>query len=1141
MLPSHHISRPRVIHVPTAVSVDRVPALSLILSNPTIRNQPQPRSCVPSTARTFWWGRNSYTNKRYAGQAKSARCLEAHQRVVKYRSGKELQGLQQALSWGEGSPLNQYRPSQGWRLSSSWGKPNGKWPESNQLPKDKDQEEADRERNWRYEYEQRKEEIASRYEALKKKIEEDPYGMLFGNRYTRGLWDPYMLYDSLVSRKSRIHGRDTQSSKEQSNRQKSNPTASDTRDSTTKPKHNDVKIPNQGGFDRAPTTGAETLFESFNEDYDIDPITLRKVPRKKPALTPNVTSNVDKSFNILVKKYVEVEPKLSKPAELPNDAKATTEDVRPINILTADKETISSTLGNTNSTKPWLDREGFGSPSKLLPEHKLEARKPFEGFIKNGMVMKSQRIESSLDRLARASHEAKSSFVPKKTPLKYEPIENRTEDIDLLRASDIRAVSGRIKKPAKESEEVKQQRRRQLEAGFEGNAQKSAEIDNHLTKAAAQKKRLSETMGDVLKRQTKSNSTDSPIPEALYMNRITTTESPATRIDSWGYDVTPTEHQNSIKEIEKEVQAMENEFASQEQNDQVAQDQPYENTLKGLRESITKYQRKLDQFNKYWQKAATEVALSEEVKAQKAAMDDMENHGRSTPPIAEDPSFIHRGEGDMSANVHEFAKRDRWYKRKSPHATQEELLLKAKRDQQLANDQALVREVKSIYEDAYGVIDENHRQTPSHPRKSDKENASVRQGLEDYDGLQGKKVYNLESDKDSLEAELVAGNQDTVGNTTPVKEIKSDAHVTPPKPNKSPATNDPQTLTQPASVPDTSEYIASIPKKVTYKILALDHDTHEVVSAKTSSSLFETSSAPRGAAVILSHLSAPAKFIPYIEALEGTDYELVAGNRQTLVYKKIEQAENVQQQEVSVNATRQSSPPSVEKFKAEETNMRSADIAVEAPEPIRSESSPTSQMPDSTSSMFNEDALAKHATPKRTRITIVPAHLRTNPIDGTVGRNTSPTSSTANQDLLLPRTDSTVNPSNTTHSPSGTKPIDDKVRREEALFSGSPRNHWSEEDSNASSTSSKSWAKEKPNKPRPRREASKSSRFLRTLKYMFLTGGFVALFSYVVGMLLLVKEGEAMLLLKKEEERERLKEEEERKRRGLGSRLGFWD
>ena len=1133
MLPSHQISRPRVMHVSTAVSANRVPALSLILSNPIIRNLPQPSpSCLLSTVRTFWWGRNGYTNKRYAGQAKSVRWLEAHQRIAKYRSGKGLQGLQQALSWAEGLPLNQYRPSQGWRLSSSWGKSNGKWPESNQLPKDRDQEEADRERNWRNEYEQRKEEIASRYEALKKKIEEDPYGMLFGNRHMRSLWDPYMLYDSLISRKSQNEGHGTRSSKEQSNIHKSNSFASNTRDSTTKLKHNDVKIPNQGGSDRAPTTGAETLLETFSEDYDIDPITLRKVPRNEPVLTPN------KSFDIPVKKYVEAESKLSKPAELTNDAKITAEDVRPINTLTADKDTNSSTLNSTKSTKPWLDREGFGSPSKLSPKHKVEASEPFEGYIRNGTVLKPQAIESSLDRLARASKDAKPSFVPKKTSVKYEPIENRTEDIDLLRASDIRAVSGRIKKPAKESEEVKQQRRRQLEESFEGNAQKSTEIDGHLTKAAAQKKRFSETMSDVVKRQIKSNSTDSPIPEALYMNRITTTESPAIRIDSWGYDVTPIEHQDSIKEIEKEVQAMENEFVSQEQNDQVARDQPYENTLKGLRESITKYQRKLDRLKENWQKAATEVALSEEVKTQKAAMDDMENHGRSTPPIAEDPSFIYRGEGDMSANVHEFAKRDRWYKRKSPHATQEELLLKAKRDQQLANEQALVHEVKSIYEDTYGVIDENHRQTTSHPRKQDKENASVQQGLEDYDRLQGKKVYDWESDEDSLEAELVAGNKDTVEKATPIKEIKSDVNVTPPKLNKSPATNDPQTSTQPASVADTSEHIASIPKKVIYKILALDHDTHEVVSATTSSSLFETSSAPRGAAVILSHLSAPAKFIPYIEALEGTDYELVAGNRQTLVYKKIEQAENVQQQEASVNTTRQSSPLSVEKSKVNEANIRSADISVEAPTPIRSNSGPTSPIPDSTSSMSNEDTPAQHTIPKRIRITGVPSHLRANPIDGTIGRNTSSTSSAVNQNILLPRTNPTADQSSTAHSPSNTKPIDDKVRREEAVFSGSPRNHWSEEDSNLPSTSSKSWTKEKLNKPRSRREASRSSRFLRTLKYMFLTGAFVAMFSYVVGAFLLLREGEA---IKKEKERERLKEEEERKRRGLGSRLGFWD
>ena len=76
-------------------------------------------------------------------------------------------------------------------------------------------------------------------------------------------------------------------------------------------------------------------------------------------------------------------------------------------------------------------------------------------------------------------------------------------------------------------------------------------------------------------------------------------------------------------------------------------------------------------------------------------------------------------------------------------------------------------------------------------------------------------------------------------------------------------------------------------EKQVYKILALSFDTHEVTSATTSSSLYESSTPPKSAASILSHLSHPASFIPHIEALQHTNFELVAGSRNMLVYKQV--------------------------------------------------------------------------------------------------------------------------------------------------------------------------------------------------------------------------------------------------------------
>lgn len=98
----------------------------------------------------------------------------------------------------------------------------------------------------------------------------------------------------------------------------------------------------------------------------------------------------------------------------------------------------------------------------------------------------------------------------------------------------------------------------------------------------------------------------------------------------------------------------------------------------------------------------------EEVKAQKAAMEAHEVRSIDNKPSpSRSPGHgIHPGEGDMALNVHEFGGRDRWYKRKAPHASidSEQKLLQA------SKDTAFVREIRDIYEDAYGIIDTEHRQ-----------------------------------------------------------------------------------------------------------------------------------------------------------------------------------------------------------------------------------------------------------------------------------------------------------------------------------------------------------------------------------------------------------------------------------------------
>ncbi|KAI9655467.1 MAG: hypothetical protein M1831_004884 [Alyxoria varia] len=111
--------------------------------------------------------------------------------------------------------------------------------------------------------------------------------------------------------------------------------------------------------------------------------------------------------------------------------------------------------------------------------------------------------------------------------------------------------------------------------------------------------------------------------------------------------------------------------------------------------------------------------LSEEVRSQKAVMDAIESRriqkcdsdqqnvitpaqsmSASTKTAA--PVEAIAGEGDVSHNVAEFSKNDKWYKKPAPHASAVE--------EQKQRDRELVQAVREIYEDAYGPIKPGHRQ-----------------------------------------------------------------------------------------------------------------------------------------------------------------------------------------------------------------------------------------------------------------------------------------------------------------------------------------------------------------------------------------------------------------------------------------------
>ena len=71
-----------------------------------------------------------------------------------------------------------------------------------------------------------------------------------------------------------------------------------------------------------------------------------------------------------------------------------------------------------------------------------------------------------------------------------------------------------------------------------------------------------------------------------------------------------------------------------------------------------------------------------------------------------------------------------------------------------------------------------------------------------------------------------------------------------------------------------------------YKILALDTASKEVAVATTTSSIKHKSSVPRSAAGVLVHLDQPAKYFSHMESLDAKGFQLVSGSRTMLVYRR---------------------------------------------------------------------------------------------------------------------------------------------------------------------------------------------------------------------------------------------------------------
>ena len=953
--------------------------------------------------------------------------------------------LCRGTSWNQQYPLRylpRYLRVQEWRLSSSWGRP-GPDPKTRPEEKYKDwfsrwqrqKEEQYSDFTKRLEYKEKK------YNDFMEKVEDDPYGVLFGRYWMK-------FADGTQSRDTRDSGSsagpdygESPSPRAEKTVTKNKPLGqTDAGDKHTKPE--------------------AVIVESREQEYEIDPITMRKVSKRTAPPVPPAVPKFEPptfSFDIPIKRF-------RAPSTEPPSNQQSSKD--PINRNTP-SESSPVTPSKPQYAKSWLAQEGFGQVVKVesRPELKTEDVKSKATAIK---------IESALDRHVKGRSTAEKDS---ERPFRYQPQENTTEDVDLLRSSDVRASAGLRGKAAKETDSEKQARQRKLE---EECYRRSLDRENQLAQEVA-----TDTPKDA------SDDKADTFVSSLWMNQISDGE-PIVSSIRMAADQQTHDGSDAVSAAHKPVAIAEPVSAAQKAmigkvNKIKAQIVPVKvrlDIMKAEYEALRK--RWLDENR--MQKAAKRAneIHEEEVKAQKLAMQAMETHGAHKRDTAQasningdkksgprPPQGFLPGEGDLAMNVVNFAERDRWYKQKAPHAMEEnDAKLK-----KLAKDRELIREVRSIYEDAYGIIDTKHRQrsqledgskplTASEDKALDTAGTSVQSssGLSSSDSkreqpssstltqeAQSQSLDNAQS-SDSLAIiqrlfnelrqaqDLIHKHRTahqlneetdsfrTVADTMPGVSKSYEQTVLQIAKSALKLTN---TAMANSAKPMTGRAPSSSAIKVTnaemqtsttpnvYRILAYDSATQKVISSpKTTSPAPFSKEQPLMPVEALEVLNNPGKFLPHLMMLHNKGYNVVSGTSNILVFKK------------------------------EATG--------------------------------DELAAAKHAE----------AMKHPNPVDGTIastGNFASPTGF-VNHDSPIPleeleqhRAASETGSSEAATEASVNEPSSsNKVRREEAVFSGGRRGGWQE-----------THGRRFKNKKQRRRK--------RTFGRMLLTGTFTAASCYAVG------------------------------------------
>ena len=680
-------------------------------------------------------------------------------------------------------------------------------------------------------------------EEIHKWIEKDPYQALFGHREGRGVWNPWAGFWTWgVHSRSRHEPESGESATGRVPKETESPEQPLVKEKKAPVQpiitgvRNEVSPATAASVDRGRPSSQNQMSDHGAEEFMIDPITLRKVPRVRPEISASPAASPQQQTEPVHPdaQGIEISVRKFKPSIPLSDLGK--EEIEALSPTKAEPIKLAGF-----ASQPWLVREGF----KPAPYSSRPIKSALAASSVEGTPSHSSKIEPALNRLSSLKGKAQPALV-------YSTPKDNNEDIDMLRARDVRAASGYIKRKAIPSTAAAEKRREKLEEDFTKAQTKHAGEVNTVLAA-----RFAPQNGESSNKRKKGTIIPQSSDNGQAKEFAHLVKSAVAKV---GDTLTLKDNKSSEKLQDLCVTLLRILKASE--------------NIK--REQETRF-------------PILESMLEEEIRTVKVAFDKFENRHKIGVP----------------------AKGDEAHKAFQPATTTLSERLTAEDEARKQRDKTLVREIRNIYEEKYGAINTDHRQ-PETSEASESKSAS--------------QISNT-TPEPSIKAQQ-SSSSDVLPESTPrvVQELPTSVEVpqatlkhTPlsQAQNNEAAISQKQCLTSlkqqtrdeqlpfgvssgsstgaqmPAKSRSSSENFDSAatarqtePVRYVYRLLAMDRLKQTVVSTTTSSTLFQTPAPLRSASDILTHLDHPYKYFDHMGTLEAQGYELVAGTRNLLVYRK---------------------------------------------------------------------------------------------------------------------------------------------------------------------------------------------------------------------------------------------------------------